>query len=171
MSRRQHAGSLMLPITVLIIIPSLIFFSRKDITWASILSPTSSMLILASGLLLISIGLFALAETAHLFASVGHGTLAPWAPTQSLVVQGMYRYVRNPMVLGVLLVLVGETLVFSSIMLLVWSGVFFVGNHIYFIRSEEPGLVKRFGEEYVIYRENVPRWLPRRTPWTGRSEH
>ena len=52
-----------------------------------------------------------------------------------------------------------------------WFLFFFVGNHIYFIRSEEPGLLKRFGDEYAEYFENVPRWLPRRTPWTQSDQN
>jgi protein-S-isoprenylcysteine O-methyltransferase Ste14 len=104
-----------------------------------------------------------------MFSNIGEGTLAPWAPTQKLVVVGIYRYMRNPMITGVLFALLGEWIVLSNYALFLWFLFFFLGNHVYFIKSEEPGLVARFGEEYELYRENVPRWLPRRTPWESNT--
>ena len=101
-----------------------------------------------------------------MFANIGKGTLAPWAPAQHLVVVGIYRYMRNPMITGVLLSLLGEAIILSNYAVFLWFLFFFIGNHIYFIKSEEPDLLKRFGPEYVEYFENVPRWLPRSTPWT-----
>lgn len=102
----------------------------------------------------------------RLFARVGQGTLAPWDPTQRLVAQGPYRYVRNPMISGVLCVLLGEAALFGSAPLLVWAAAFFALNAAYIPLIEEPGLEKRYGAAYEAYRRNVPRWLPRRTPWT-----
>lgn len=103
------------------------------------------------------------------FSEIGKGTLAPWSPTKKLVIAGMYRYVRNPMTWGVLLVIVGESIYFLSPHLLLWFLLFFVGNHIYLIKSEESDFVARFGDEYLEYMQNVPRWIPCRTPWTRRS--
>jgi protein-S-isoprenylcysteine O-methyltransferase Ste14 len=100
-----------------------------------------------------------------LFARVGRGTLAPWDPTRHLVAVGPYQYVRNPMILSVLLMLVGEALLWRSWSLASWAGLFFVINHAYFMLLEEPGAEARLGESYRIYKANVPRWLPRRTPW------
>jgi protein-S-isoprenylcysteine O-methyltransferase Ste14 len=82
-----------------------------------------------------------------------------------LIVGGIYSHVRNPMISGVLFILIGESLVFNSRGLMIWSLLFFIINHIYFIVSEEPGLHKRFGKEYQIYKVNVPRWIPRFKPW------
>jgi protein-S-isoprenylcysteine O-methyltransferase Ste14 len=96
-----------------------------------------------------------------LFARVGEGTLAPWDPTRKLVVRGPYRHVRNPMITGVLAILLGEAALFGSWPLLVWAFGFFALNAIYMPLVEEPGLVRRFGDDYVRYRRNVPRWLPR----------
>lgn len=113
------------------------------------------------------IGLSLMVRTIRLFATVGQGTLAPWDPTARLVVRDVYRHVRNPMISGVLFILLGEATFFDSRPLLVWFGIFFLANATYIPLVEEPGLMKRFGADYERYRANVPRWLPRLTPWDG----
>jgi protein-S-isoprenylcysteine O-methyltransferase Ste14 len=118
------------------------------------------------GLTLIAAGLALWIWTVRLLARIGRGTLAPWDPTRRLVVAGPYRYVRNPMISAVLCVVLGEAALFGSPALLVWFGAFFAINCVGFLVYEEPGLVRRFGDEYREYRRNVPRWLPRGTPWT-----
>lgn len=115
-------------------------------------------------------GLALMAATIVLFARVGEGTLAPWDPTRKFVARGPYRYVRNPMISGVLAVLLGESLLTRSVFLFVWFVLFAAGNFLYIPHSEEPGLLRRFGEEYRAYLENVPRWIPRRTPWDPRGQ-
>jgi protein-S-isoprenylcysteine O-methyltransferase Ste14 len=100
-----------------------------------------------------------------MFSRIGEGTLAPWAPTKHIVVTGLYRHVRNPMISGVLIALLGEAILFSSFSIFLWFILASIVNHVYFIKSEEPGLLARFGDEYRVYWENVPRWIPRRTPW------
>jgi protein-S-isoprenylcysteine O-methyltransferase Ste14 len=100
-----------------------------------------------------------------LFVKVGRGTLTPWIPPQHLVVVGPYRHVRNPMISGVLLILSAETLFLGLQPLLIWFGLFLLINAIYIPLLEEPGLQKRFGEEYVRFKRNVSRWIPRPTPW------
>jgi protein-S-isoprenylcysteine O-methyltransferase Ste14 len=112
-------------------------------------------------------GLVLMIATIRLFVTVGKGTLAPWEPPQKLVVRGVYRYVRNPMISGVGLVLLGESVLTASLPLCGWFLVFLAVNSVYIPLSEEPGLVKRFGEEYLNYKQNVPRWIPRLTPWAG----
>lgn len=109
-------------------------------------------------------GMILLVVTVYLFATVGEGTLAPWDPTQKLVVEGPYRYVRNSMITGVLIVLVGESNVTGSLAIVLLAAFFFVLNHVYFKFSEEPDLIKRFGQRYKRYMKNVPRWVPRSTP-------
>jgi protein-S-isoprenylcysteine O-methyltransferase Ste14 len=84
-----------------------------------------------------------------------------------LVVQGVYRHVRNPMISGVNAILLGEAIMAASLPLAGWFLVFAVANIIYIPLAEEPGLVKRFGEDYEQYRRNVPRWIPRLTAWKG----
>lgn len=121
------------------------------------------------GLLLITVGLVLMVRTISLFVAIGHGTLAPWDPTQGLVVRGPYRYVRNPMISGVLFVLLGEATLFGSVSILIWWALFLAINAVYLPLSEEPGLARRFGADYERYRANVPRWLPRLGPWNDET--
>ena len=113
----------------------------------------------------LALGLALIVQTVALFATVGKGTLAPWDPTARLVVRGPYRRVRNPMISGVLCVLLGEALMFGSPALLAWFAIVFAVNAVYFPLVEEPGLRRRFGADYEAYRDAVPRWLPRLRPW------
>ncbi len=103
--------------------------------------------------------------TARLFVTAGEGTPAPWAPPRKLVVRGPYRYVRNPMLSSVNVMLAAEALLFGSWYLAGWLVVFILFNTAYFIRIEEPALERRFGESYRLYKANVPRWIPRWRPW------
>ena len=121
------------------------------------------------GCTLTILGLYTLSKTILYFARIGKGTLAPWAPTQQLVVEGVYRYVRNPMILGVVLTLLGEAFIFGSILLFMCFGLFWIVNHLWFVFWEEPDLERRFGSKYQHYKANVPRWIPRRHPWTQNS--
>jgi protein-S-isoprenylcysteine O-methyltransferase Ste14 len=155
--------SLILPFVVLVLIPYLILrYHVAPIAGSQ--GPWSSILIYA-GLALIMAGLPGIAWTVSLFIRIGKGTLAPWSPTHKLVVAGPYAYVRDPMIASVIIVLLGEALFFKSWAILAWAIVAFAINHFYFIYSEEPGLSRRFGEEYEVYKRNVPRWLPRLRPW------
>lgn len=109
---------------------------------------------------------FALAVwTVRLFVTAGEGTPAPWAPPRKLVIRGPYRYVRNPMISSVLVMLAAESLLLGSWYVGGWMVVFYVVNAIYFTRVEEPALEARFGEGYRLYKANVPRWVPRWRPW------
>jgi len=120
------------------------------------------------GLLFLIVGFGLFTWCLSLFAKVGQGTLAPWDPTRNLVAVGPYRYVRNPMISGVALLLIGQAFFWVSWAVGIWAGLFIVINHVYFIFSEEPGLEKRFGEPYRIYKKNVPRWVPRLRPWVDK---
>ena len=151
----QHLLSLLLPVTVLIVVPLLI---------EPHMVPTAGFQLVA-GLVVVLLGLFVIAQTILTFIRIGKGTLAPWSPTRKLIVGGMYAYVRNPMILGVITVLLGESITFGSWSILTWAALFFLINTVYFIFSEEPGLEKRFGDEYREYKRKVPRWIPRLRPW------
>lgn len=98
------------------------------------------------------------------FLVKGKGTPAPIDPPKHLVVAGLYRYVRNPMYVGVLLVLLGHFLYFGYWALLIYSGLFFVAVHTFVTRYEEPHLRKLFGTEYEDYCQRVPRWIPHLDP-------
>ncbi|AZO74279.1 MULTISPECIES: isoprenylcysteine carboxylmethyltransferase family protein [unclassified Mesorhizobium] len=101
------------------------------------------------------------------FALEGLGTPAPVAPTEKLVVGGIYRHVRNPMYVAVLSIILGQVLIFSSWAVLVY-GLIAAAAMISFVKAyEEPTLARRYGAEYETYRRAVPGWLPRITPWRG----
>lgn len=163
---KQLRAILLLPGMVTVVIPTTIL-CFAGIRW---LSPPWTIVLPVTGSILVLLGLTLMAKTIRLFITVGKGTLAPWNPTQKLLVRGVYRHVRNPMITGVVCVLLGEAVFFGSLWLLGWSAVFFVVNLIYIPVVEEPGLVSRFGDDYLLYKRNVPRWIPRWTPWLGLSE-
>ena len=100
------------------------------------------------------------------FARIGRGTLAPFDETRKLVIAGLYKYVRNPMYIGVLLILLGETIVFGSKTLLVYSAIVFGFFNIFIIGYEENRLRLRFGAEYRQYCDAVGRWIPGK-PYSG----
>jgi len=153
---RHLAAILLLPGVVAVAVPVLLLW--RD-------GPQFSRLAVI-GIPLIAVGLVLIVGTIRLFASVGRGTLAPWDATTRLVVSGPYRYVRNPMITGVLLVLLGEAASFQSLPVLLWFAVVFAVNAVYMPLVEEPGLERRFGDEYRTYKAHVPRWLPRTRPWS-----
>jgi protein-S-isoprenylcysteine O-methyltransferase Ste14 len=96
------------------------------------------------------------------FALIGRGTPAPFDPPRKLVIQGPYRYVRNPMYLGAALTLCGAALFYRSLALLAYMGVFLIATHIFVVWYEEPTLTRLFGADYEQYRTRVGRWLVRR---------
>ena len=147
---RHLAAIVLLPGTVTVVVPVLLLDDPDLAPW-----PLAVL-----GAVLLALGLALIARTVALFVRVGRGTLAPWDPTSKLVVRGPYRYVRNPMITGVLAVLLGEAALFGSLALLAWSAVVFVVNAVYFVHVEEPGLRRRFGAEYEVYAASVPRWIP-----------
>jgi len=108
--------------------------------------------------------------TISTFIRIGKGTLAPWSPTRKLVIGGMYGHVRNPMIIGVLIVLIGESIAILSLNIFIWAGIFFITNNFFFVLYEEPNLEKRFGTEYQKYKKNVPRWIPRLKTFVPDSE-
>jgi protein-S-isoprenylcysteine O-methyltransferase Ste14 len=166
MGKLHHIKAfIMMPFAGAVIVPIilLLFVSEIQLGW-DLESPLYFLLIII-GCFLIGCGLLLMVRTTYLFYKVGKGTLAHWDPPKNLVAVGIYRNVRNPMVLGVVLTVFGEILIFGAISLIVYFLFLFIGNHILFVKSEEPELIKRFGEDYIHYMKNVPRWIPRRKPW------
>jgi len=119
------------------------------------------------GALLIILGLASLIEAFGRFAFVGLGTPAPVAPPTRLVASGQYRYVRNPMYMAVLVVVVGQALLLGSTLLLRYAVLVWIAFHAFVLLYEEPKLRSRFGPSYEAYRTNVRRWWPRLRPWGG----
>jgi len=95
------------------------------------------------------------------FAMIGSGTPAPIAPTKILVVKGLHRFVRNPMYLGVALVIGGQAWLFHSMLIAIYLACFWLIVHLFVLLYEEPTLRKQFGEQYDRYRASVPRWIPK----------
>jgi protein-S-isoprenylcysteine O-methyltransferase Ste14 len=95
------------------------------------------------------------------FSRKGKGTPAPIDPPKELVVSGLYRYVRNPMYIGVFLVLIGHFLWFGYWALLVYAVFFLIPVHLFVTLYEEPNLKQRFGSMYEKYLSEVPRWIPK----------
>lgn len=112
------------------------------------------------GLLPLCLGAAILFRCIWDFAVTGRGTLAPVDPPKELVVCGLYRYVRNPMYVGVLWILLGESAWFVSARLLIYAAIFFASVHLFVILYEEPALRRKFGDSYERYTRTVHRWLP-----------
>ena len=118
-----------------------------------------------AGALLLAAGVAVLLEAFGRFVVEGLGTPAPVAPTERLVVGGLYRYVRNPMYLAVAATIVGQALLLWRPVLIAYAAVFGLVVWAFVHWYEEPTLAQRFGERYDGYRAAVPGWWPRRTPW------
>ncbi len=95
------------------------------------------------------------------FLVQGLGTPAPIDPPKELVATGFYRYVRNPMYVGILLILIGHFLWLKVIWLIVYAAIVFLAFHLFVTLYEEPALKKKFGTGYEEYLKKVPRWFPR----------
>lgn len=116
------------------------------------------------GVLLLLPALWVLIDSFVRFAR-SLGTPAPIAPTEHLVVDGWYRHVRNPMYVAVVSIILSQALLFASWPALIYGFVIFATVHLFVVSYEEPTLREQFPAEYAAYTSNVPRWLPRLTPW------
>jgi protein-S-isoprenylcysteine O-methyltransferase Ste14 len=121
----------------------------------------------AVGAVLILIGLTILIECFARFALKGRGTPAPIAAPKELVISGFYARVRNPMYLAVLLIVLGQSLLFASAALIAYGVTVWFGFLLFVLYYEEPRLKRQFPDAYAAYSAAVPRWLPRLTPWRG----
>ncbi len=162
--RIRHAVAVvLLPGTVLVLVPW--WIARARGTTLTLPGSAPAIAETAAGVAFLVLGALLFVACFRRFDVEGGGTLAPWDPPSRLVVRGPYAYVRNPMISGVLLALLGEALLLRSAAHLEWVATFFLINAIYMPLLEEPGLRRRFGEEYERYAAHVPRLLPRLRPW------
>ncbi len=152
-----------LPFMVTVVVP--IWLARRNAVTVGLAASVPSMLLQLLGVGVLGIGLVLFASSLRRFATEGEGTLAPWDPPRKLVVRGPYRYVRNPMISGVILILFGEALLLLSRAHFMWALIFLAMNALWIPLFEEPQLAGRFGKEYDEYRRNVPRLFPRLRPW------
>ena len=120
-----------------------------------------------AGGILITLGAAGLLDSFRRFAVQGLGTPAPVFPTCHLVITGLYRYVRNPMYVAVVSVIVGQALMFGNTRLVEYGGLVWLLFHLFVLVYEEPTLKAGFADEYEVFSAEVPRWIPRLTPWDG----
>jgi protein-S-isoprenylcysteine O-methyltransferase Ste14 len=123
-----------------------------------------ALLRLAGGMLVI-LGVIGLLDSFVRFAVQGVGTPAPVFPTGHLVVTGLYRYVRNPMYVAVVSTILGQGVIVGNVTLLEYGGLVWLLFHVFVLVYEEPTLRVTFGSEYELFCTQVPRWIPRFTPW------
>jgi len=121
------------------------------------------------GVLLAVLGAIGLLDSFGRFALQGLGTPAPVFPTRHLVVTGLYRYVRNPMYVAVVIAILGQGLILGNVRLIEYGGLVWLAFHLFVVVYEEPTLRSSFGSEYESFCTHVPRWIPRITPWRNHS--
>ena len=119
----------------------------------------------AVGMLLIAAGASVLLDSFSRFALQGLGTPAPVFPTRNLVVTGLYRYVRNPMYLAVLTVILGQSLLLGNARVPAYGALVWLAFHLFVVGYEEPKLRATYGAEYERFWAAVPRWIPRLSAW------
>ena len=150
--------SILVPGTVVVLVPRWLLRGESTLQggWTG-----------AAGGLLLVCGAVLYLRCAWDFAVRGRGTPAPVDPPRELVVSGPYRYVRNPIYLGVLSMVVGEAALYRASVLLGYAGALLLAFHLFVVTYEEPTLRRRFGASHERYCAAVPRWLPRLRPWNG----
>lgn len=153
-----------LPFSVTVLIP--LWIARRYSVGFTLATGGLLLALQFAGLVVLGIGLLLFLSSLRRFATVGQGTLAPWDPPKHLVVRGPYRFVRNPMISGVIFILAGESMLLMSTPHAIWSLIFLGINLVYIPLFEEPFLRDRFGESYHEYCQNVPRIFPRLSPWS-----
>lgn len=162
---RNVASFLALPFVATVVVPA--FLAGRS--GAVIRFPANAAIAILA-IAFVAAGVVLFVSSLYEFVTRGRGTLAPWDPPRNLVVHGPYRFVRNPMITGVLLLLIAEAMFLQTTAHGWWAAAFALVNAIYIPLVEEPQLERRFGEPYRVYCRNVPRLLPRLSAWKGPSE-
>ena len=152
------------PFNIMIVIPGIILWFSRQTGFLASYKLAFNLFWGILGTSFIFLGIVITWSCVSLFTDYGDGTPAPWDPPKRLVVRGLYRHVRNPLVEGVFCILLGESLLLGSLPLLMWFLFFVLTNLAYTPLIEEPELLRRFGEPFRSYMKNVPRWLPRKNP-------
>lgn len=157
-SRYDKKGMLIKAVIAFLYLPGLLAFFLPVII--GIYDPWRSSFI-PIGIIVILFGLTILIWCVRDFYISGRGTLAPWNPPKKLIVIGLYRFMRNPMYIGVLILVLGWSVLFSSPLLVLYLCILALSFHIRTVVYEEPYLKKRFKGEWDLYRQKVPRWFPK----------
>ncbi|MGB7624358.1 MAG: isoprenylcysteine carboxylmethyltransferase family protein [Terriglobia bacterium] len=147
--------TVLVPGTVTILVPYYLLSSRTSTP------PLNLGVLRYFGLLPLIVGALVYLRCAWDFAIGGRGTPAPIDPPRELVVKGLYRYVRNPMYIGVALVVLGEAIFVRARILFEYVAIVFFFFYLFVLVYEEPTLRRKFGESYDRYCRSVPRWIPR----------
>src|SRR5207249_10939605 len=147
--------TILVPGTVTVLVPYLLLTSGFQ------LFPVEIGALRVLGLPPILMGVVTYLWCAWDFTFTGRGTPAPIDPPKQLVVKGLYRYVRNPMYVGITLILLGEALLFEAAVLFLYAGLLLVCAHLFIVYYEEPTLRRLFGASYESYCKSVSRWTPR----------
>ena len=139
----------------------LIYLPARVLSWSGIARPAAIEAPQVAGMVIGAAGGAVALWCIFTFATTGRGTPAPFDPPRRLVIQGPYRFVRNPMYIGAGLALAGAALFYGSLPLLGYTAVFFLATHLFVLWYEEPTLRRSFGPEYDAYSRQVKRWWPR----------
>jgi len=163
----QRAGAVFGSLLFLVIAPGLV---AVYVPWAltrwHVQPPLLGLPLLRGlGVALVVLGAPGLLDSFARFALLGRGTPAPVAPPDRLVVRGLYRFVRNPMYVAVVAIVLGQALLFGSTRLLAYAGVLWLAFHLFVLGYEEPALRARFAGDYARYCARVGRWIPRLRPY------
>jgi protein-S-isoprenylcysteine O-methyltransferase Ste14 len=154
----------LLPFTVTILVP--LWIAARYAISPRLGGSPAVLLLQAAGVAVLVVGCVLFVSSLSRFATEGKGTLAPWDPPRQLVVRGPYRFVRNPMISGVVFILAAEAMLLASRPHGLWALIVLAGNLLYIPLVEEPGLKARFGPSYAEYCRHVPRIFPSFRPWT-----
>jgi protein-S-isoprenylcysteine O-methyltransferase Ste14 len=159
---REHAGSLLKTALFTVVVPGTVAgylpwsLLQRETAWL----PFGPLRWIGAPVLLFGLAVYL--RCAWDFATAGRGTPLPLDAPKELVVRGLYRWMRNPMYVGVLSVILGVGLLSTSRSVLSYFAIVFLVFHLVVVLYEEQALASRFGESYARYRRQVPRWIPRR---------
>lgn len=135
----------------------LIYVPARLLSWSGIVRPAAIEVQQVAGMVIGAAGAAVALWCIFTFAAIGRGTPAPFDPPRRLVIQGPYRFVRNPMYIGAGLALASAALFYESLSLLGYAGLFFLATHLFVVWYEEPTLRRTFGQEYEAYCGQVRR--------------
>jgi protein-S-isoprenylcysteine O-methyltransferase Ste14 len=149
-------------VTYAVLFISLVFIyvPARLLSWSGIARPATLEMPQIAGMGIGTAGAAVALWCIFTFVLVGRGTPAPFDPPRRLVIQGPYRFVRNPMYIGAGLALAGAAIFYESLPLLGYTGLFLLAAHLFVVWYEEPTLRRTFGQEYEAYCSRVRRWLP-----------
>jgi protein-S-isoprenylcysteine O-methyltransferase Ste14 len=138
----------------------LVYLPARVLSWSGIVRPAAIEAPQVAGMFIWVVGAAVALWCIFTFVSIGKGTPLPLDPPRRLVIQGPYRFVRNPMYLGAALTLASAALFYESLPLLAYAGLFLLATHLFVVWYEEPTLRRTFGQEYEAYCRQVRRWWP-----------